>query len=91
MPTIGPSSSVSRSPGKSAITFPVDAVTPAYQAVWTESLTDSLGRRFRRKILALPDRDQPVINAAVDSLLKSNRKFDVSRLQPAPPLDTVSR
>ncbi len=80
MPTIGPSSSISRSPGKSAITFPVDAVTPAYQAVWTESLTDSLGRRFRRKILALPDRDQPVINASVDSLLKAGLKFDVSRL-----------
>jgi hypothetical protein len=49
------------------ISFAVDSVTPAEKPVWSETLADSLNRRFLRKILILPDEQSPVINAAVDS------------------------
>src|SRR5262249_51351131 len=41
--------------GKSGVTFAVDSVTPAGIPIWTETLEDSLNRRFRRKILILPE------------------------------------
>ena len=59
--------------GASGISFAVDPVTPAAQPVWTETLAVSLGRRFQRKILALPEAQQLVINAGVDSLREPQR------------------
>jgi len=56
-------------PGKPGITFPVDAVKPAGKPLWTESLADSLSRRFQRKILVLPEAEQLVTNAMVDLFL----------------------
>jgi hypothetical protein len=65
---------------KSGITFPVDDVAPAEKRIWTESLADSLSRRFRRKILVLPEREQRVTNAVVDFLnQKMPGRFDVGR------------
>jgi hypothetical protein len=62
-------------------TFPVDAVAPAEKPLWTESLADSLNRRFRRKILVLPEREQPVTNALVDFLnQKVPGRIDVGRI-----------
>jgi len=54
--------------GKSGIAFAVDSVTPAGKPIRTESLEDSLARRFRRKILVLPEQQQPVINTSFDVL-----------------------
>src|SRR5271170_7259606 len=54
-------------------TFSVDAVAPAEKPLWTESLADSLNRRFQRKILVLPDREKPVTNATVDFLKRKMR------------------
>jgi hypothetical protein len=48
---------------QSGITFAVDDVTPAAKPIWSETLADSLSRRFRRKILILPDADLAVTNA----------------------------
>ena len=56
--------------GRSGITFSVDAVAPAGELIWTESLADSLKRRFQRKILILPEREQLVTNALEDLLTK---------------------
>jgi hypothetical protein len=53
---------------KSGITFAVDSVTPAARNIWTETLADSLARRFQRKILVLPEKQQHVINAPIDSV-----------------------
>jgi hypothetical protein len=54
--------------GKREITFAVDSVTPAPKPIWTETLADSLARRFQRKILALPQEQMQVTNTAFDSL-----------------------
>jgi uncharacterized protein DUF4419 len=63
------------------ITFAVDSVTPAEKPVWTETLADSLARRFRRKILILPEQEQHVINAVFDSLAKELRtKIDIRHI-----------
>ncbi len=67
-------------PGKPGITFPVDAVKPAGRALWTESLADSLNRRFQRKILVLPEAEQPVINAMVDLLVEKKSHFVAAKL-----------
>lgn len=56
--------------GGSGVSFSVDTVAPAEKPVWTESLGDSLGRRFRRKILSLVEAEQPVINTSIDSFLQ---------------------
>lgn len=48
--------------------FAVDAVVPASRPVWSETLAQSLARRFRRKILVLPQSDHRVTNSAMDSL-----------------------
>jgi hypothetical protein len=50
------------------LTFAVDQVTPAAQPIWTETLADSLSRRFRRRIHALPNPQRHVINAEFDSI-----------------------
>lgn len=50
------------------ISFHVDSVTPAGKPIWTENLVDSLSKRFLRKILVLPEQQQQVINASIDSL-----------------------
>src|SRR5580658_4587686 len=70
---------VSNPPGKSGITFPVDAVTPAKKPIWSESLADCLNRRFQRKILVLPEPEQPVTNASAGSLLERGVKINVAR------------
>src|SRR5580698_4807077 len=63
---------------RSGITFPADAVAPTEKPIWTESLADSLNRRFQRKILVLPEREKPVTNATVDFLKQNMRAgFDV--------------
>jgi hypothetical protein len=65
---------------RSGITFFVDTVAPAEKPIWTESLADSLNRRFQRKILALPEQEKPVTNATIDSLKQKVRAgFDVVR------------
>ena len=65
---------------RSGITFPVDAVAPAKKPIWTESLADSLNRRFRRRILVLPEREKPVANATVNFIKQQGRAgFDIAR------------
>jgi hypothetical protein len=67
-----------REPG---ITFPVDDVAPSVRPILSETLAHSLGRRFARKILVLPEQDQPVTNALIDSISPPLRaKLDVRRL-----------
>ena len=66
--------------GKPGITFPVDFVKPAGKSLWTESLADSLNRRFQRKILVLPEAEQPVTNAMVDLFLEKKLQFVVAKL-----------
>jgi hypothetical protein len=68
-----PSKSVAQT-GKSGTTFDVDAVVPAEKPIWTETLQDSLARRFQRKVLILPEPLQPVINPLIDSLTQERRK-----------------
>ena len=53
--------------GGSGITFPVDPVTQAERPLLTENLAVSLTRRFQRKILILPDEQEQVVNACLDS------------------------
>jgi hypothetical protein len=53
----------------SGITFAVDNVTPAGKPIWSETLGDSLLRRFRRNIPVLPQADLAVTNAEADGLL----------------------
>jgi hypothetical protein len=48
--------------------FPVDDVIPAAKPIWTESLAQSLARRFMREVVSLPQPTLPVINAPYDSL-----------------------
>jgi uncharacterized protein DUF4419 len=63
---------------RSGITFFVDAVAPVEKPIWTESLADSLNRRFQRKVLVLPDREKLVTNATVDFLKQKGRAgFDL--------------
>jgi hypothetical protein len=65
---------------RSGITFPVDAVAPAGRPIWTESLADSLNRRFKRRILVLPEREKPVANAMVDFIKQKGLDgFDIVR------------
>jgi Domain of unknown function (DUF4419) len=78
MPTVTPPL-VSNPPGKSGITFRVDAVKPAKKPLWSESLADSLNRRFQRKILVLPEPEQSVTNASAGSLLERGVKINVAR------------
>src|ERR1700730_5177456 len=67
--------------GKSGVTFAVDSVTPARKPIWTETLADSLARRFRREIFVLPEPQQPVINAGFDSLKEQLRaRVDIRRV-----------
>jgi Domain of unknown function (DUF4419) len=54
---------------RSGITFAVDNVTPADKPIWSETLADSLSRRFKRKILVLPEADLVVTNAEADHRL----------------------
>jgi Domain of unknown function (DUF4419) len=66
---------------ESGITFPVDDVAPAVKPILSETLADSLDRRFARKILALPEPDQPVTNTLIDSIpLPLRAKLDARRL-----------
>jgi hypothetical protein len=59
--------------GKLGIAFAVDSVTPAGKPIWTETLADSLARRFQRKILALPQEQLHVTNATFDSVSDRRR------------------
>lgn len=74
-------------PSVSGVSFAVDEVEPAQQQVWSEALMDSLSRRFHRKVLVLPEPRRPVINAAMDSLLKNPKLSPdfVARLRKNPP------
>lgn len=54
----------------SGISFAVDEVEPARQYIWTEALIDSLSRRFQRRILALPETLRPVVNSAMDTIIR---------------------
>src|ERR1017187_5592604 len=49
--------------------FAVDPVVPADRSLWTEPLRDHLAKRFRRKLLLLPEEDRPVTNASYDGTL----------------------
>ena len=49
--------------------FAVDPVVPADTPLWTEPLRDHLAKRFRRKLLLLPEEDRPVTNAWYDGTL----------------------
>jgi hypothetical protein len=55
-------------------------VKPAKKPIWTETLADSLNRRFQRKILVLPEADQPVTNATANFLLERKPRFDVTKV-----------
>ena len=59
----------------SEISFAVDSVTPAEKPVWSETLADSLARRFQRKVLILPEAQKQVINSPVDSLYQQTSEF----------------
>jgi hypothetical protein len=59
-----------RGPG---ITFAVDSVSPAERPIWSEPLAASLERRFRRKIIVLPEEQLQVVNEGVDGLDASKR------------------
>jgi len=73
MPTVAQEHSKMPSAG---ITFAVDPVTLPEKLIWTETLADSLLRRFQRKILILPDEGQHVINVARDSFEQNRHKYD---------------
>ena len=55
------------------IAFAVDAVTPAEKPIWSETLADSLARKFQRRILVLPEKGELVINGMVESLREELR------------------
>lgn len=59
--------------GRSGITFAVDSVAQADKPIWSETLADSLDRRFQRKILVLPGERDYVINNIVDSFDERKR------------------
>ena len=52
------------------VTFPVDEVALAQNPVWSQPLMENLGRRFKRKILFLPEAESLVINAAADEAIR---------------------
>ena len=54
----------------SGVTFAVDNVMPAEKPIWSETLADSLSRRYKRRILVLPDSEMPVVNAKAASALR---------------------
>jgi len=55
----------------------VDAVAPAGNPIWTESLAASFSRRLRRKVLILPEGERPVTNPVIDLLhLRGSAAFD---------------
>jgi len=56
--------------------FPVDDVVPAAKPIWTESLTESLRRRFMREIVFVPEPTLPVINEVYDSISKKLPGYD---------------
>jgi hypothetical protein len=60
---------IASTPGPS--TFSVDSVSPAQQPIWTESLAQSLARRFLRDIVSLPNPALSVINERFDSVQES--------------------
>jgi hypothetical protein len=62
------------------VSFPVDAVKPAGKPIWTESLADSLNRRFQRKILVLPEAEALAVNATVDMFQGRKLRFDVAQV-----------
>lgn len=53
-----------------AITFAVDDVVPSNRPMWTQPLARSLGHRFQRKILVLPQQDKSVVNVHIDDVLQ---------------------
>jgi hypothetical protein len=58
--------------------FPVDDVTPAAKPIWTENLTESVARRFKRKIVFLPEPTLSVVNAPYDALYQRLPGRDLS-------------
>jgi hypothetical protein len=71
--------------------FAVDGVVPAQKPVWSETLAESLARRFRRKILVLPASDIRVTNSAIDSLYPVSTMDSMSQPVPARILEAVGR
>jgi len=69
------------------VSFAVDDVEPARQSVWTEALIESLNHRFRRKVFAVPEPRRPVINSAMDRVLKHAKPDSdfAARLHKNPP------
>ncbi|MBV9158858.1 MAG: DUF4419 domain-containing protein [Acidobacteriaceae bacterium] len=62
---------------RSGTSFSVDDVRSADKPIWTHSLAESVTHRFRRKILALPERNKAVVNAGIDS-------FGASKIESRP-------
>jgi hypothetical protein len=60
------------------VAFAVDSVMPSDKQIWTETLSSSLGRRFRRNVVALAEPDQRVINALIHTWLDSKRSARIS-------------
>lgn len=58
--------------------FPVDDVTPAARPIWTEDLAEGVARRFKRKIVFLPEPTLPVVNAPYDALYQKLPGRDLS-------------
>ena len=65
---------------KSGITFAVDSVAQVEKPVWSETLAESLSRRFERRVLLLPEAQEQVINSFVDSLYEEKGR---AKLGPA--------
>ncbi len=49
--------------------FSVDNVEPASGLIWTETLAEQVGKRFKREVLLLPEAGKRVINSAANSVV----------------------
>jgi hypothetical protein len=56
--------------------FAVDDVAPERKRIWTEPLEKCIARRFRRRILLLPESTKPVINPLMDHMPNNLRGHD---------------
>jgi hypothetical protein len=80
---------------KGVRTFPVDDVKPAAAPIWTEPLRVQLEKRLRRRVLLLPDAEQPVTNSLYGSMESKSSPAQRDALQRVvnrchPLVDTVA-
>jgi hypothetical protein len=53
--------------------FRVNRVEPASGLIWTETLAEHVGKRFKREVLLLPQSEKLVINAVADQMHRDPR------------------